>query len=295
MTTSTSLRIIYLKQVGATVLWAGMYIASRIIAPQLPAFSASFLRFLMAGCLLLILWGFSRGTRLPAGQQWLTLAALGLTGAFLYNFFFFNGLSTVPAGRAAVIITTNPIFTALFARIVLKEKLPLYKIVGILCSACGAVLVITKGDLHTLFDSALSQGDLFLFGAAFSWAAYSVLNKLAKGIAPLTTITFTCVIGCALLLPFAGAEAVFSQLTSYPWQVWTALGYVALFGTVLPFIWFYQGVQALGAQRASLFINLIPAFTVLLAAAILKEPLEPSLLGGVLLVCCGIFLANRSA
>ena len=214
---------------------------------------------------------------------------------FLYNFFFFNGLSTVPAGRAAVIITINPIFTALFARVVLKEKLPGYKIAGILCSACGAILVITKGELHTLFYSALSRGDLFLFGAAFSWSAYSVLNKLVKGVTPLTTITFTCVIGCVLLLPFAGAEAVFERLTSYPWQAWAALGYVALFGTVLPFIWFYQGVQALGAQRASLFINLIPAFTVVLAAAILKEPLEYSLLGGVFLVCCGIFLANRRA
>lgn len=270
-----------------------MYVAARVISTDVPAFSASFLRFLMAGSLLFFIWLLSPSTGLPKGKEWIVLLVLGLTGAALYNFFFFNGMSTVSAGRGAVIITTNPLFTAVFARIIFKESLPFSKAIGILVAAFGAVLVITRGHPLTLFNSALSAGDLLLFGAALCWSAYSLCNKLVRNLSATTTITFTCLFGCIMLCPFALQEGLISHFTQYSWAAWLALLYVAVCCTVLTFIWFNQGIMYLGAQRASLFINLVPVFTLFLGALILKESLELPTLLGVAIVCAGVFWANR--
>ena len=284
---------IYIKQILTALLWGGMYVAARVISTDVPAFSASFLRFLMAGSLLFFIWLLSPSTGLPKGKEWIVLLVLGLTGAALYNFFFFNGMSTVSAGRGAVIITTNPLFTAVFARIIFKESLPFSKAIGILVAAFGAVLVITRGHPLTLFNSALSAGDLLLFGAALCWSAYSLCNKLVRNLSATTTITFTCLFGCIMLCPFALQEGLISHFTQYSWAAWLALLYVAVCCTVLTFIWFNQGIMYLGAQRASLFINLVPVFTLFLGALILKESLELPTLLGVAIVCTGVFWANR--
>ena len=284
---------IYIKQILTALLWGGMYVAARVISTDVPAFSASFLRFLMAGSLLFFIWLLSPSTGLPKGKEWIVLLVLGLTGAALYNFFFFNGMSTVSAGRGAVIITTNPLFTAVFARIIFKESLPFSKAIGILVAAFGAVLVITRGHPLTLFNSALSAGDLLLFGAALCWSAYSLCNKLVRNLSATTTITFTCLFGCIMLCPFALQEGLISHFTQYSLAAWLALLYVAVCCTVLTFIWFNQGIMYLGAQRASLFINLVPVFTLFLGALILKESLELPTLLGVAIVCAGVFWANR--
>ena len=284
---------IYCKQILTALFWGGMYVAARVIAADVPAFSASFLRFLMAGGLLLFIWLASPNTGLPRGREWIVLIILGLSGAALYNFLFFNGMATVSAGRGAVIITTNPLFTAVFARILFKEKMPFSKALGILVAAFGAVLVITRGHPLTLFSSALSHGDFLLFGAALCWSAYSLCNKLVRDLSATTTITFTCIFGCIMLFPFAVQEGIFFHLVEYSWQAWLALIYVAVCCTVLSFIWFNQGIMHLGAQRASLFINLVPVFTVFMGAIILKESLELSMLAGVIIVCAGVFWANR--
>lgn len=284
---------IYIKQILTALLWGGMYVAARIISTDVPAFSVSFLRFLMAGSLLFLLWYFNPSTGLPKGREWIVLIVLALMGAALYNIFFFNGMATVSAGRGAVIITTNPLFTAVFARIIFKESLPFSKAVGILVAAFGAVLVITRGHPLTLFNSALSFGDFLLFGAALCWSAYSLCSKLVRNLSATTTITFTCIFGCIMLFPFAVHEGILSHFTEYSWAAWLALIYIAVCCTVLTFIWFNQGIMYLGAQRASLFINLIPVFTVFLGAVILNENIDPATLAGVGIVCLGVFWANR--
>jgi len=73
------------------------------------------------------------------------------------------------------------------------------------------------------------------------------------------------------------------------------LAYLAVFGTVLGFLWYYEGIQAIGATKASLFINFVPVSAILMAFVILREPVTLSLLSGGMLVTGGVFLTNRFA
>jgi drug/metabolite transporter (DMT)-like permease len=74
---------------------------------------------------------------------------------------------------------------------------------------------------------------------------------------------------------------------------WIAFAYLVLFGTVISFLWFYEGVKALGAARASQFINLVPPLAVAESVLLLGEPLTPALYVGTALVVVGLYLTNR--
>ena len=78
----------------------------------------------------------------------------------------------------------------------------------------------------------------------------------------------------------------------FSWPVWCSIGYLGLFGTVVGFLWYFEGIQTIGPSRAAVFINFVPVNGVLLATLLLGEPLDISLLGGGLLVVLGAYLAN---
>jgi drug/metabolite transporter (DMT)-like permease len=84
-----------------------------------------------------------------------------------------------------------------------------------------------------------------------------------------------------------------APLAGVSWQGWSALAYLVVFGTVLPFVWFYEGVKALGAARAAQFINLVPPIAVAESMLLLNEQMTPGLLAGMALVVAGLYLTNK--
>jgi drug/metabolite transporter (DMT)-like permease len=130
-------------------------------------------------------------------------------------------------------------------------------------------------------------------GAVASWAAYTLLGRRAlAGLSPLAATAYAALAGFALLLAaLALSPAPLPQSAS--WPCLAAILYLALGGTALPFIWYYQGVSTLGPARTAVFTNLVPLFGAALGAALLAEPLGlPMLLGGALTLI-GVSLANR--
>lgn len=287
----------YLKLLMMALFWGGTFIAGRLLAGEAGPFSAAFLRFCIASLALVILTLRNHG-RLPPirSGQWLPLLVLGLSGIFSYNALFFKGLEHIEAGRAAVIIANNPIFIALFAALWFREKLSPVKIVGIVLSVLGAVVVITQGEPQNVFAMGIGQGELLIFGCVISWVVYSLVGRSAmKGFSPLVAVTYSALVGTLLLLPAALLEGLPDQLTDYSPTVWGCLVYLGLCGTVLGFVWYYQGIQKIGSTRAGQFINFVPVSAVLLSIWLLDEPLTGSLLLGLLLVSGGVYLTNRTS
>jgi drug/metabolite transporter (DMT)-like permease len=296
MSNQTTLTV-YLKLLLMALFWGGTFIAGRLLVGEVQAFSAAFLRFAIASIVLLVITLRSH-KKLPTIQrdQWFLLFVLGLSGVFTYNFFFFRGLQLIEAGRAAVIIANNPVVIALFAALLFGEKLNLSKITGIALSVCGAIVVITQGHPTTIFHGGVGKGELYIFGCVASWVTYSLVGRAAmRRLSPLIAVTYSAIIGAVLLFPAACLEGLFDQITDYSLTVWLSLFYLGLCGTVLGFVWYYQGIQKIGSTRAGQFINFVPISAILLSAWILDEPLTFSLLSGVFLVSSGVYLTNRRA
>jgi drug/metabolite transporter (DMT)-like permease len=228
----------------------------------------------------------------PSPRETVLVIGPGMLGISVYNTLFTAGLSLVEASRAALIVPTNPAFTALFAALFLKERLGPVRAAGIALGVLGALWVLTRGNPTSLFSLELGPGELLLILCIFMWSAYTLLGRVAlSGLPALALTAYVMTAGAVMLAVPAWFET--QPLSRVTWQSWAALGYLIVFGTVLPFLWFYEGVKALGAARAAQFINLVPPLAVAESVLILGEPMTPALYVGTALVVAGLYLTNR--
>lgn len=286
---------IYLKLVGSAVLWGGTWVAGRILGRYMGPFSAAFLRFALASAFLVFLTG-----RLEGGVPRLTranfpwLLALAATGIFAYNALFFAGLRTVPAGRAALIVAAIPAVVALCSAVAFKERFTPLKACGIVLSFGGVGLIVSNGDPGRLLASGLSTGDLYIFGCVATWAAYTLIGKKAmEHVAPYGAVTWSCILGAAMLLPPALATGLWREASTAGPVAWGCLLFFGVLATGFGFSWYYEGVKAIGPTKAGVFINLVPVVAVFLGWCLLGEPLSHSLAVGGMCVLSGVWLTNR--
>jgi len=285
----------YVLLVLAMFFWGGTFVVGRIMGELVNPEMSSFLRFLVSSLLLFPILIYYEGSlpRLNL-KQFIAVIVLGLSGVFVYNLLFFSGLQHISAGRASLIIAINPVLIAAISWVFLSEHVNAKKIVGMLLSLAGVLLVISQGDIMALLQGQLGTGELMILGCVISWVLYTLVGKgVMKGISPLAAVTYSCAAGTVLLYVFAIPSGL--SLNDYPQQlsVWLGVLYFAVFATVLGFLWFYQAVNTLGAATTGLFINLVPLSGVSFGIIFLNEKLSLSLLLGAVLILAGIWLNSR--
>jgi drug/metabolite transporter (DMT)-like permease len=285
--------MLYPKLILMALFWSGVFPAVSIVLHSFGIFTSVFVRFTCAALILvgLLAW---RERRLPrlSPREAVLVVGLGLLGITIYNSLFTAGLALVEASRAALIVPTNPAFTALFAALFLRERFGLARSAGIALSVVGALWVLARGEPSAFLQLDFGLGELILVLCIFMWSAYTLLGRVA--LSTLSPLALTAYVMAAGALPTA-LPAWFegASLAAVTWQGWTALAYLVVFGTVIPFLWFYEGVKALGAARASQFISLVPPLAVVESVVLLGEPLTPALAVGSGLVVAGLYLTNK--
>ncbi len=291
---------VYLKLVCIGLFWSGTFIAGRIVSTEIPYMIAAAGRFPVACVFLLLLaWRVEGGLPKLTRQQKHAIFGLGATGIFLYNICFLAALERMPAGRSALFVSLNPIVTALAMAILFRERLGFLKWLGIAIAFVGAAVVITRGDLLSVahdISSAMGAGELFMLGAVASWTAYTILGKHAlKGLSPIAATTYASLWGLLLLCMGAVNQLPLLDTAKLTWQVLSAIAFLGVFGTVIGFVWYYEGVKAIGPARTAVFNNLVPVFGVSLSALLLNEAILISMVLGGLLVIAGVSLTNRTS
>ena len=287
--------IIYIKLFVTAAFWGGTFIAGKVLVQNVGPFSASFLRFLTASFfLIMITWKIEGSFPKIRKKQIFPVILLGLTGVFSYNAFFFKGLKLIEAGRASIIIASNPIFITILSTLIFRERVTLLKFAGVVISVTGAVIVISKGDLNNLINGGLGLGEFYILCCVASWVCYSLIGKaVMTDLSPLAAVTYSAIIGTFCLFIPALSEGMQNDIGHYMISEWISIFYLGFFGTVLGFVWYYEGIKKIGPTKASLFINFVPIFAIILAFLILKEPITLSLFIGTVFVCSGVYLTNR--
>ncbi len=284
---------VVIKMVLCGIFWGGTFVAGRIAAPYADPALIAFFRFLLASLFLLAFLFYKHEFQIPSYKQFIGIFFLALTGIFLYNLCFFIGLQTVPANRASLFIANNPLAISVGAAIFLKERLSLIQIFGVILSIIGACIIVSRGEILSLFSS-FSTGDLFILGCVGSWTAYSLIGKLViSSLSALVTVTWTCIIGSILFIPLVYNSFSLAQMQSFSYTFWLSIFYLAFFGTVLGFVWFYDAIKYLGAARAGVFINIVPISGVILGALVLNEAITLSIIIGGAFTLTGIYIASK--
>jgi len=286
--------LVYLKLVMTAMFWGGTFISTRIASQTFGPFTGASLRYGIALVFLLPL-AFSRDKRLwLVNRQALPyLLLLGLSGIFAYNYFFFKGLKSIPASRGALLAALNPIVVMLLSSVVYGEKISLRKLTGIIIALAGVVIVISRGKVTELLSS-LEKGDLFMLGCPITWAIYTLAARPAlKHTTPLQATTWASASGLLMLLLFATVEPIPVAVSL---QVWGALVYLGVIGTVVAFVWYYDGIRRIGPTRTSIFNNLVPVFAVIFSVVILREQVSwYTWLGGAMVIGGVLFVNLRSS
>ncbi len=285
--------MIYAKLVLVAVFWSGVFPAVAIVLQSMGLYTSVFLRFFSASiALIALLLGREGRLRRLAPRELALVIGLALLGNTIYNTLFTAGLARVEASRAALIVPVNPAVTAIFAALFLRERLGRARAAGIALCLLGALCALTRGDPAAVGALQFGVGEWMLVLCIFIWSAYTLLGYVGlRTITPLALTAYVMAAGSVPLVIPAWMEH--ASLAAVSWQSWAALGYLVVFGTVIPFLWFYEGIKALGATRAAQFLNLVPPLAVAASVTMLGEPFTPALAAGAALVAGGLYLTNR--
>lgn len=286
---------LYLKLVLTTFFWAAVFhVAKYAVAIVSPLYAGAW-RFIAAAAVLLPLVALREGWPLRALRRnapaLLLMSAVGVLG---FNLSLFYGLRQTSAVNGALIMAFNPALTVALSALLNREPVTARQLLGLLLGLSGVVVVVSRGSWHTLASLSFSLGDLLVLLGSLGWAAYSVIPKrFVRGLSPLQVTGSTIAGGAALMAACAAVVAPdFLQPPSLSMSA--AIAFMGVFGSVLAYMWWNQGIQALGAATVAIFINLVPIFAALIGL-LLGQAITWAQIWGAALVITGVLCTTGAA
>lgn len=289
-----SVGVAQLLLVIMAAVFGGTWVAAPWATDEIQPLTVACIRFALAA-ILLFGWCRARGVAIaPTRADVPIILGVALTSIAGYNVLFLYGVTLAPASHGAVLVPgLIPGATLLIARLVLGERAARRRVAGVLISVAGLALVLGP----SLRDEAGSVvlGDLMFAASAFLWASYTLIGRVATRRFHVAAITFLgTATGAVVLLPFALLQpGGWGDVLAASPRALGSVVYLATAGTVLAFVFFYEGVRRLGAARASAYTVLIPLFGLSLTVTLLGEPLSPISLVGAAIVLVGLWLTQR--
>ena len=292
---------IHVKLLIVVVIWGFGWPAGRVIAQDIAPFAASWIRYVIAAGLFLVYLRIATQWMVPTRAEWKRIAWIGFFSTCLYQAFFMVGMKYTAAGDASLMITFNPFFTALLAIVFLKEAMHWRLGVGIALGLAGVtVLFLYSPNIDIPFyERAL--GDVLIAGAAFAWACNTIQMKIAmteptsdsnRCLSPLQLTVWSSVIGLAMLTPVMAVETLMVGIPEPSYNGWVAMVFLAVFSTVVSYVWFADGILTIGAGKSALYVYLVPIFGILSGYLLLDEKLGASLFVAFILIVGGVALAQ---
>lgn len=283
----------YLLLVLTTLFWAGNFVLARAIHLDLQPFTLAFLRWLLA-LLIIAPWWLGRAWKLRhiLREHLPLLTVQGTLGVGCFNTLVYFGVQHTQASNAMLMQSAVPVVILLLGALFLHERARPRQWLGVVLSLSGVLVLISRGSVEVLAGFDFNQGDLWIFLAMLSWSLYTLsLRWKPASLDGVTFFGFSVLVGVIGLLPFMlWEQAGNTSLELTESFVWTVV-YMAIFPSILSFLFWNYGVERLGAATAGLFIHLMPMFGLLLATVFLDEELGWYHLGGVLLIFTGLYIA----
>ena len=218
---------------------------------------------------------------------------LSLLGVAIFNSFTYISLQTTLVINSSLMTSITPVLIVGFSWLIFKTKTTYLQFLGIFLSVFGAFFIVLKGSIYNLFNLYFVPGDIWMFIAVFSWGLYSVLlKKIDSNLNQLSVLEVMIVIGLIFIFPFYFFESLTYGFIPNKKIDYYMILYVSIFAGIISFFCWNKGVSIIGANRASLFLHLIPIFSSVWAIIFLKEIFSFYHLFGALFIILGIILSN---
>jgi drug/metabolite transporter (DMT)-like permease len=284
----------YLLLVLTTLFWSGNFVLGRAVHTVFTPFTLSFWRWAVALVVLLPwVWASLREQAPLLRRYWRILLLLSVLGVVNFNTFVYIGLQATTATNALIMLSITPVLIVGLSFLLLRQKVTLWQTLGILVSLLGVLVIVSRGEAKALLAREVNPGDLWVLAAVGSWALYSVcLRWRPPDLKPLNFQAATILLGMMILTPLYGWDLAQGRTIAINLATVSTILYLALFPSILAYIFWNRAVAELGANRTGQFLHLMPAFGAVLSMIFLGERLHDFHLLGIVLIAVGIWLAT---
>ncbi len=287
----------YVLLVLTTLFWSGNFIVGKSASMyEIPPFSLNFYRWFFAG---LILFPFTFNEILNKKNYILEnigfFIILGITSITIFNSIVYYSLYYTQVISGVLMISTIPVWIIFISTILKIEKSNIFQIFGVILSLTGVIFIITKADLRLIKNLEFNKGDLTMVIAMFAWALYSALLKKKKyEISQIALLQVVIISGLVFLVPIYFIEMSLGNLITLDKPFYLTLAYVVIFPGLASFFFWIKGISIIGANRAGVFLHLMPIFGAIMAIIIFDEKFMFYHFLGALFIIAGITLSNKN-
>lgn len=274
------------------LLWSFAFVAGKIGVTDCPPLILLAARFSLAGVLILGISALRSETWDLSWRDTVVFAVLGVANNALYLGLGYTGLQTVSAGLGGLIVSANPVFTAILAALLLGEAMTLRKVTGLLLGIVGVAFIVWH---RMSVGSDDWHGILFTLASLASIVAGTILFKV---LAPNGSLWIgngiQNIAGGLAVMPFAFTLSSFSEIVPSA-RLLGAFAFLVLGGSILAYLLWFHLLKVCGATAASAYHFLMPPLGMLFAFLVLGEHVEFRDLLGIIPVALGIYLVTRPA
>ncbi len=274
-------------------IWGSIYVVTKVALYDIPLFTFSFLRYSLATIVLGTVWMLKKDRKLPSKKAWKYIIGMGFFGMTLYFSFFSYSMKMTTATAGAIIHAFTTMMVAVFAAILLKEKLFKNEKIGLIIATVGVLLVtyFTKTEESEAQNAII--GNITMLIAIACWAAYTVISKKIEKEDALGVTFFSMLIGSILLLPLAIYEWPTFQISNVSNLSWIMVLYSGIISCALCNFLYHQSLRELSASQVGAFLTLDPLIGIIFAVIFLKEQLFLIQVGGGILIFIGLYFCMR--
>ena len=286
----------YLLLVLAALFWAGNFIVGKFATLfEIPPLTLNVFRWLSVWIILIPFTYKEIYSNLPEiKKNWFVISFMGVITISTFNSVVYFALNHTQVINAVLVLAAIPAATIIFSSLMHIEKANIFQLIGLFLSIIGIGSIISNGDIQKILSLNFNKGDLWMLVCVITWSLYSTLLKKNKfKFSQFSLIQLMVSVGLLFLIPQLFYEKSIGLEVNFNKAFFTILFYVVIFPAIAAYYCWQKGVEIIGPNRASMFIQLMPLFSAVMAIIIFNEKFELYHFIGAAFIVSGIYLSNR--
>ncbi len=286
----------YLFLILAALFWSGNFIVGKFATLfQIPPLTLNVFRWIAVWFILIPFTYKEIYNNLPyIKKNWLVISFMGVITISTFNSVVYFALNYTQVINAVLMLAAIPAATIVLSSLMKIEKTNIFQIVGLILSIIGIGSIISNGDIQKIISLSFNKGDLWMLVCVITWSLYSTLLKKHKfKFSQFTLIQLMVSVGILFLIPQFFYEKSIGLELNLNKAFFLILFYVVMFPAIAAYYCWQKGIEIIGPNRSTMFIQLMPLFSAIMAIIIFNEKFELYHFAGASFILTGIYLSNR--
>ncbi len=286
----------YLLLTLSVLFWAGNFIVGKFATLfEIPPLTLNVLRWLSVWIILMPFTYKEIYNNLPdIKRKWLVISFMGIITISTFNSVVYYALNHTQIINAVLVLASIPAATIILSSLMKIEKTNIFQLFGLFLSIVGIGSIISNGDIQKIISLNFNKGDVWMLVCVITWSLYSTLLKKNRfKYSQFTLIQLMVSAGLIFLIPQLFYEQSIGLVVNFNKSFFFILFYVVAFPAIAAYYCWQKGVEIIGPNRSSMFIQLMPLFSAIMAIIIFNEKFELYHFTGAAFIVSGIYLSNN--